>query len=212
MSAQSVSLNTPVNARVRKLVMEMDAAPSLRTSNSQMTDMYGSGRVEKYVASGNSGSYPSASAGDYQSVSGVPERLVDVSVGGRQNKVRKQGVAKALRTFGRAVKPLGKNLKPIKDALVEEIVDEIEYGGRQNKVRKQGAAKALRTYGRAVKPLGKTIKPIKDALVDAAVSNIKGLGIGSAVKSFFGGAKPKMAKGSPEMKAHMARLRAMRKK
>ena len=89
MPPQSVSLNTPVNARVRKIVMEMDAMPSLRTSNSQMTDMYGGSRVEKYAASGNSGSYPSAGVRDYQAVSGVPDKLVDVAVGGKISRSKK---------------------------------------------------------------------------------------------------------------------------
>ena len=151
MPPQSVSLNTPVNARVRKIVMEMDAMPSLRTSNSLMTDMYGSGRVEKYVASGNSGSYPSSAVRDYQAVSGVPDKLVDVSVGGKISRSKK-------------------------------------------------ASKWT------------------DFAVDTAK---KGIGLASMAKA-LGGAKPKavkavapkakMAKGSPEMKAHMAKLRAMRKK
>jgi hypothetical protein len=52
-------------------------------------------------------------------------------VGGRANKIKKKGVAKALRTFGRAVKPLNKNLAPIKQALGKRVVQEIDgYDGR----------------------------------------------------------------------------------
>lgn len=54
-----------------------------------------------------------------------------VAVGGRANKIKKKGVAKALRTFGRAVKPLNKNLAPIKQALGKRVVQEIDgYDGR----------------------------------------------------------------------------------
>lgn len=169
MPPQSVSLNTPINARVRKIVMEMDAMPSLRTSNSLMTDMYGSGRVEKYVANGNSGSYPSSAARDYQAVSGKPDRLVDVSVGG-------------------GVKMVVKRMpKPVKEALVKEAIKSMAGG----KISRSKKAKKWTDYA-----------------VDTAK---KGIGLASMAKA-LGGAKPKMAKGSPEMKAHMARLRAMRKK
>jgi hypothetical protein len=136
--------------------MEMDAMPSLRTSNSQMTDMYGSGRVEKYVANGNSGSYPSSAMRDYQAVSGVSDKLVDVAVGGKINRLKK---AKRFTDFAVDTAEKGLGLASMAKAL----------GGAKPKMAKAKAVKAVAP-------------------------------------------KAKMAKGSPEMKAHMAKLRAMRKK
>ncbi len=49
--------------------------------------------------------------------------------GGRQYKQRKQGLAKALRTVGEFVAPLGKTIAPIKKALVARAVQEI--GGKR---------------------------------------------------------------------------------
>lgn len=138
MPPQSVSLNTPVNARVRKIVMEMDAMPSLRTSNSLMTDLYGSGRVEKYVANGNSGSYPSSAVRDYQAVSGVPEKLVDVSVGGKINRKKKAGLwtdyAVDTATKGIGLASMAKTL-----------------GGAKPKVAKAKVAKAVAPKAKMVK-------------------------------------------------------------
>ncbi len=179
MPTQSISLDTATNARIRNKVQELDEKWNMGNANTIWTNMMsGGGAPQKNVASGNSGSYPAAASRDYQTVSGVASPYVDVSTGGRQNKVRKQGFAKALRTYGRAVKPLGKNLKPVKEAMADYAVNALEnpelLGGRQNKVRKQGVAKALRTYGRAVKPLGKNLKSVKKAAADAAVRELSG--------------------------------------
>jgi len=120
-------------------------------------------------------------------------------VAGRANTVKKTGMAKALRTFGRAVKPLGKNLKPLKKAMTKKAVEMVEdYGeysgepvyaeavedysdlpavpkaGRAYNQKKKGLSKLLRTVGNAVKPLNKNLKPIKQALTKQAVEVIEG--------------------------------------
>ncbi len=154
-------------------------------------EFFGGGPVMKYALNGNSGSYPEVGMlAEFTAMGG------QMGCGGRQNKVRKEGVAKALRTYGRAVKSLGKNVKPIKQALTQKVVETISgapqqsapmayaeevpffpevpmKAGRQNKVRKEGFAKALRTYGRAVAPLGKNLKPVKQALTSKAVETIQ---------------------------------------
>jgi hypothetical protein len=181
----NLGIDMPYNVRLReknRLLENMDVI----THNPQLL---GGGRLREYALSGNTGAYPMDR-----------DRLMELKAMGGA-KLRKQGTAKALRTFGRAIKPLGKTINPLKKALVEEAIGEIQYGGRANKVKKQGVAKALRTFGRAIKPLGKTINPLKKALVEEAIGEIK-----------YGGEKPKrLVKGSPEAKAHMARIRAMRK-
>nr|WPF46868.1 MAG: hypothetical protein [Lake Baikal virophage 15] len=159
----SLGFNLPYNKELQernRLLSHMDVI----THNPQLL---GGGKLRDYVLPGQSGAYPLDR-----------ERLVELqAMGGRQNKVKKTGLAKALRTFGRAVKPLGKTINPLKQALVKEAIGEVQYGG---KVKKTGFAKALRTYGRAVKPLGKTINPLKKALVEEAIGEIK-----------YGGKKPK---------------------
>jgi hypothetical protein len=164
----ALGFNLPYNKELQernRLLSHMDVI----THNPQLL---GGGKLRDYVLPGQSGAYPLDR-----------ERLVELqAMGGRQNKVKKTGLAKALRTFGRAVKPLGKTINPLKQALVEEAIGEVQYGG---KVKKSGFAKALRTYGRAVKPLGKTINPLKKALVEEAIGEIK-----------YGGRKPKKSVGN----------------
>jgi hypothetical protein len=174
-----------MNANVRKLVMEMDAVPSLRTANSQMTDMYGSGRVEKYVAAGNSGSYPSSEARDHLSVSGSPDKLVDVSTGGNLKSVAKR------------------MLKAAKPHLVEAAK------AAQPVINAALAKKVKKLAGGKIHVMKKAKK-----WTDFAVSTAKkGIDLGVMGKAAFGGAKPKrFVKGSQEAKDHMAKIRAMRKK
>jgi hypothetical protein len=164
----ALGFNLPYNKELQernRLLSHMDVI----THNPQML---GGGKLRDFALPGQNGAYPLDR-----------ERLVELqAMGGRQNKVKKTGLAKALRTFGRAVKPLGKTINPLKQALVEEAIGEVQYGG---KVKKSGFAKALRTYGRAVKPLGKTINPLKKALVEEAIGEIK-----------YGGRKPKKSVGN----------------
>ena len=166
-----LSLNNSYNARLRAILRDLDKMDLIN----KQPEMLGGGAERKYALSGNSGSYP-----EVEMLAELKAMGGSMCCGGRQNKVKKTGLAKALRTFGRAVKPLGKNLKPVKDALAERAVQEIEgpsmFAGRQNTVKKTGLAKALRTFGRAVKPVGKNLKPVKDALAERAVGEIMGAG------------------------------------
>jgi hypothetical protein len=166
-----LSLNNSYNERLRNILSDLENVDLIN----RQPEMLGGSAVRKYALSGNSGSYPEVSM------------LAELTaMGGRQSAVRKTGLAKALRTYGRVVKPLGKNLKPVKEALMERAVEEIEgpsmFAGRQSAVKKTGVAKALRTFGRAVKPLGKNLKPVKEALMDRAVGEIMSAGRQSAVK------------------------------
>lgn len=129
----------------------------------------------------------------------------EAHVAGRAYNQKKQGLSKLLRTVGNAVKPLNKNLKPIKKAMTKKAVEMVEdYGeysgepvyaeavdysdlpsvpvkaGRTYNQKKQGLSKLLRTVGNAVKPLNKNLKPIKQALTKRAVEEIDA----------YGGAKP----------------------
>jgi len=86
--------------------------------------LVGGTRQRKMILSGDT-SY------DNEANFGTSGKSTGGTVGGRANKTKKRGVAKALRTFGRAVKPLGKNLKPIKQALGNRVVQEIDgFDGR----------------------------------------------------------------------------------
>lgn len=176
-----LSLNNAYNARLRAILHDLEKVDVIN----KQPEMLGGSAVRKYALSGNSGSYPEVNMlAELKEMGGSMccgrSECECGMCGGRQNKVKKTGLAKALRTFGRAVKPLGKNLKPVKDALAERVVQEIEgpsmFAGRQNTVKKTGLAKALRTFGRAVKPLGKNLKPVKEALTDRAVGEIMGAG------------------------------------
>ena len=171
-----------MNANVRKIIQEMDARPSLRTSNSQMTNMYGSGRVEKYVAGGNSGSYPSAEERDYLSVSGKPDKFIDVATGGNLKSVAKR------------------MLKAAKPHLVEaaKAAQPVINAALAKKVKKLAGGKVSRS---------KKAKKWLDFSVDAVK---KGIGVASMAKTAFGGAR--FVKGSQEAKDAMAKIRSMRKK
>jgi hypothetical protein len=221
MANVNLGIDTAYNASLRKRTQELEQMQIIRLQ----PQMLGGGPLREYVLPGQSGALPDEipleTGGAMATPTGSSGTLYH---GGRQSAVRKQGFAKALRTYGRAVKPLGKTIKPLKEALVDAAVEALE-GGRQNVVRKQGFAKALRTYGRAAKPLGKTIKPLKDALVDAAVEGLqygagarKDLPAGSAATKAHMKAlrdmqdrAPIFEKGSPEAVAHMAKLRAKRR-
>ena len=124
----------------------------------------------------------------------------EAHVAGRSYNQKKQGLSKLLRTVGNAVKPLNKNLKPIKKAMTKKAVEMVEdYGeysgepvyaepvevdyteglpplkaGRSYNQKKQGLSKLLRTVGNAVKPLNKNIKPVKEAMTKRAVEMIGG--------------------------------------
>jgi hypothetical protein len=210
MANVNLGIDTAYNAPLRKRTQELEQMQIIRLQ----PQMLGGGPLREYVLPGQSGALPDE----------IP-RETGGAMGGRQSAVRKQGFAKALRTYGRAVKPLGKTIKPLKEALVEEAVGQLQYGGRQSAVRKQGFAKALRTYGRAVKPLGKTFKPLKEALVEEAVGQLqygagarKDLPAGAAATKAHMKAlrdmqarAPIFEKGSPEALAHMAKLRAKRR-
>jgi hypothetical protein len=173
-----LSLNNSYNARLRAILRDLDKMDLIN----KQPEMLGGGAVRQYALSGNSGSYPEVNMlAELKAMGGAMccgSECGCPMCGGRQNKVKKTGLAKAVRTFGRAVKPLGKTLKPVKDALVERAVEEIEgpsmFAGRQ--VKKTGLAKAVRTFGRAVKPLGKNLKPVKQALAERAVGEIMGAG------------------------------------
>jgi hypothetical protein len=73
----------------------------------------------------------------------MPEAEVDYTYGlpklpgGRAYNQKKRGLSKFIRTVGMAVKPLNKNLKPIKEALANRMVEEIEASGHP-----KGSAKA----------------------------------------------------------------------
>jgi len=141
------------------------------------------------------------------------------ATGGRANKIKKTGMAKTLRTIGRFVKPLGKNLKPIKEALTNKVVQQIDgfdgrvaqdinpgqqvaemyevpevdytYGLPPLKAgKKRGFAKFLKTVGQFVKPINKELQPLKDALVKKGVSTIEA---GARPKS---APRPKSARGA----------------
>jgi hypothetical protein len=179
----NLAFDNHYNRRLQDMISNLDNMDVLQ----HQPIMFGGGPLRSHIL-------PAGQLGHYPPI----EMLAELqAMGGGQAGTKKSGFAKAVRTYGRSVKPIGKTIAPLKKALVEEAVGQLQYGGRANTVKKTGFAKALRTYGRAVKPLGKTIAPLKKALVEEAVGQLK-----------YGG---KMKKGSPEMKAHMARLRAMRK-
>jgi hypothetical protein len=182
-----LSLDNAYNARLRQILHDLEKVDVIN----KQPEMLGGSAVRKYALSGNSGSYPEVSMlAELKEMGGSMccgrSECGCGMCGGRQNKVRKTGLAKAVRTFGRAVKPLGKNLKPVKEALMERAVEEIEgpsmFAGRQSTIKKTGLAKAVRTFGRAVKPLGKNLKPVKEALMDRAVEEIMTAGRQSTVK------------------------------
>jgi len=183
---------TSYNRRILDIIKEYDNKDVL--NQPQFVNMLGGTRLRKFIDSGDT-SY------DNEAV-----------FGGRANKVKKTGLAKALRTFGRAVKPLGKTIKPIKKALVEKVVQQIDgFDGRKAQnitpgvpvaeayevndlglpplpmkggKKKRGLAKFLKTVGQFVKPLNKELQPLKDALVKKGVATIEA------------GKKPKSARGA----------------
>lgn len=91
-----------------------------------------------------------------------------ITTGGRQNRQKKTGFAKFVRTVGRAVKPLGKYTSPVMDALTDRAVKEI--GGK----RKKGLAKSLKNIGQFLKPIAKYADPVAQALSQRAVKEIGG--------------------------------------
>jgi len=190
-AGSNLTYDNQYNRRIAEIVANYEKVDDFNHPQDFMKHLVGGGKPKPFIQSGDT-SYDNESVFD--------------SVGltaGRAFKQKKKGVAKLLRTVGLAVKPLGKTVKPIKDALVNRVVNEIdgydgrepvnavpveaydlglpEYdyqgkpiGGRAYNQKKKGVAKLLRTVGLAVKPLGKTLKPIKEALVARAVSEIGG--------------------------------------
>jgi hypothetical protein len=124
----------------------------------------------------------------------IPEAEVDYTYGLPPLKAgkKKRGFAKFLKTVGQFVKPINKELQPLKDALVKKGVSTIEGAGKRKLggKKKQGFAKFLKTVGQFVKPINKELQPLKDALVKKGVSTIEGAG------KRKGGARPKSARGA----------------
>lgn len=160
MPLQLNSTGTTLNPRVRKIIMELDERPSLRTENSVMTDMYGSGRVQKYVSAGNSGSYPSAESDDYLSVSGKPDKYVDVSTGGNLKNIAK----KVMRVAKPHLQMAAKAVQPMVEQALAKKVKKLTGGVSRNKKSKKWL----------------------DFSVDAVK---KGIGVAALAKSALGGAK-----------------------
>ena len=63
---------------------------------------------------------------------------------GREYNQKKKGLAKTLRTIGNFVKPLGKTIAPIKQALVRRGVHEIETYGAGGREDWQAEVKKMR--------------------------------------------------------------------
>jgi len=123
MPAENLSLDNAVNARLRSMLHDLSHVDIIQ-HQPQMLHGGGSHGNQRVALPGNAGQYPPVEMLAELSQSG--RAAGGALLGGRQNKVRKQGAAKALRTFGRAVKPLGKNLKPVKAALAARAVRELE--------------------------------------------------------------------------------------
>lgn len=77
-----------IQPSVRAFINELNHQPTFNSQNSIQTEMHGRGRVNQYVMSGNSGSYPSEARRDFQAV-GFPTPYVDVSTGGKVSRSKK---------------------------------------------------------------------------------------------------------------------------
>ena len=94
----------------------------------------------------------------------------------------KSKLAKTLKTIGQFVKPLGRNLKPVKRALMERAVYEIGkpmyapepmQAGRSHNQKKKGVFKFLRNVGEFVKPVA---QPLFQAATKRGVQAIEDYG------------------------------------
>ena len=97
----------------------------------------------------------------------------------------RHGLEKALHTIGKFVKPLNRNLKPVKRALMDRAVFEIGkpmyspepmQAGRSHTQKKKGFAKFVRTVGEFVKPVA---QPLLQAATRRGVQAIETYGAGS---------------------------------
>jgi hypothetical protein len=171
----------------RMIANEIDETNQRYIQTTTQPTLFGGRRLREYVLPGMVNyAYPStlAVSGDSDNEyldddsESDDEQFDFISMtGGRQNKVKKQGFAKFMRTTGRALKPVGKFLEPVAVAARDVAINKIQGAGYSGgKVKKQGFAKALRTYGRALKPVGKFLEPVAVAARDVAINKIQGAG------------------------------------
>lgn len=101
------------NRRIAEIVANYEKVDDFNKPQDFMKHLIGAGRPKPFIQSGDT---PYDNEAVFDSVG---------LTAGRAFKQKKKGVAKLLRTVGLAVKPLGKTVKPLKDALVARAVSEI---------------------------------------------------------------------------------------
>ena len=135
----SISMDTPYHNRIRKQIREYQEIEASRNSPIMIID---SPARRGHVTPGTNA---------------YSEHHIE---GGRR------GLEKTLHTIGKFVKPLNKNLKPVKRALMERAVFELGkpmyspepmQAGRSHNQKKRGFAKFVRTVGEFVKPVAQPL-------------------------------------------------------
>jgi hypothetical protein len=170
MPAHSVSINTPTNSRIRKVVQDLEQS-YVHTQPDQF--IYGGGKVSEYAQSGNAGSYP-------------PSYMEHVEVGGNIKKVAKKQAKRVIEAVGdKAVKRLGGGMKK-KMARASELKDAFDTGLRS----------VLNPVSKTLKPvakLAKTVAPLAPLLLALGEGDMKSAVVKKRVRAVGGGAKARGA-------------------
>jgi hypothetical protein len=132
MPAHSVSINTPTNSRIRKIVQDLEQTYTYTGEPDKF--IYGGGKVSEYAQSGNAGSYP-------------PTYMDKVEVGGNIKKVAKTQAKRVIDAVGdKVVKKLGGGPKK-----------KVRQAGQFASDFKDGFDRGIRGV---VNPVTKTLKPV----------------------------------------------------
>ena len=172
----------------RMIAQEMDETNQRYIQSHTQPTMLGGRRLREFVLPGMVNyAYPSSLA---VSGDGENEYLGEESesddeqpdfismVGGRQNKVRKRGVAKAFRTYGRALKPAAKFVAPVADVARDVAISKLRGMGHGDLEGGNWFNDTLKTVGKVGTSVAKVAAP---ALTNAAAEALVTMALGGKV-------------------------------
>jgi len=171
MPSHAISLDTPTNSKIRKIVQDLEQTYTPEPDKF----IYGGGRVEEYSQSGNNGAYPSAYMEHVEG--GGPKKKMRAVVKGATDfkKGFDQGISGVLNPISKTLKPVSKLAKTV--APLAPLLLALGEGDMEIKpVRRRKSD--LQTHGGNIKSTAK--KSAKKLIEVATDKVVKSLGGGKA--------------------------------
>ncbi len=175
MPAHSVSIDTPTNSRIRKIVQDLEQTYTPEPDKF----IYGGGRVQEYSQPGNNGAYPGHYM-DHTEGGGVKKKMRAVVKGATDFKEGfDQGVSGVLNPISKTLKPVAKLAKTV--APLAPLLLALGEGDMEIKPVRRGRRKSVEYIEQHGGNLKKTAKSSAKKLVEASTDRaVKAIGGGKA--------------------------------